>query len=445
MKRIPIMLIASLLMFLFSSAAGASQEISVVINGKQQSYEQAPINQNGNVLVPMRGLFEAVGAKVEWNGEDRTVTASAHDTSVYLQIDNKTVRVNGSERLLEVAPVIHNGFTMVPLRFVGEALDFYVVWDGRNQRVILSSDTPLYGRTKQEVKEKYEAYMPSFTDKPYLEMPLGGPDYAPGKLQQGFLEDGLHMANMARYLAELPDDLVLDDELNRKAQYGAVLLYGNRSLSHTPPKPADMDEDFYKLGYSSTSSSNIAQGYTKLSSSVLGYLDDGDRNNIDRIGHRRWILNPSLKKLGFGYYERFSTMQVFDRSRETKVDYDYIAYPKGVFPTEMFSKSHPWHVSLNPSKYQEPRADAVQVRLERMSDNKEWVIDQQSAKKGSDYFNIDLGGYGVSNAIIFRVDQLTPLEGMYKVTITGLKDRNGQDAAIQYVTDLFTMGVTPPR
>nr|HPO49731.1 CAP domain-containing protein [Spirochaetota bacterium] len=180
-----------------------------------------------------------------------------------------------------------------------------------------STSTTIVGVSsrKESIVNKWNSLKPKFIDTScyeispgtYLDGKLIAP-YSIGKLKSDFIKDALNTVNFVRFLAYLPDDVILDDDLITKAQHGSVLLCAS-SFSHTPAKPADMNEDFYKICYSSTSSSNIAYGYSTLEKSVKdGYMSDADVSNIDRVGHRRWILNPKLLKTGFGFSYKYMTM-----------------------------------------------------------------------------------------------------------------------------------------
>ena len=73
-------------------------------------------------------------------------------------------------------------------------------------------------------------------------------------------------------------------------------------MEHKPKKPAGVSQEFYQLAYEGTSSSNLGQGYRNLSTAITdGWIDDGDTSNIDRIGHRRWCLDPRMQATGFGH------------------------------------------------------------------------------------------------------------------------------------------------
>ncbi len=327
------------------------------------------------------------------------------------------------------------------------------------------------GHTISEIRKEWRASQEINTEKAVIEMPSISAPYAPGKLSAGFLNDGLRMANFMRYLANLPNDLVLSDALNNQAQYGAVLNAATGTLIHNPAKPADMPQNFYDIGLTSTSSSNLANSIASLSNSVVSYMDDSDPSNVSKVGHRRWILNPPLKQIGFGLANGYSTMQVLDASRTTPYDYNMVCWPsKGNFPVEYFSGvlstlykptafqkqsyaadagNQAWSVSLNPAKYQTPVLANLQVEVRRLPDNFKWKLNSShntnaGKEKNKSYLNVDTSSIGIKNAIIFRlggVEKYTDGQ-LYTVTITGVKDISGKPVTIQYDTNFFNLGDT---
>ncbi|MDD2401422.1 MAG: stalk domain-containing protein [Clostridia bacterium] len=93
-------------------------------------FDVDPVIINGRTLVPMRGIFQALGASVDWNGELQQVTAKTEDREVKLEIGKVKSWINDEEVMLDTYPQIIEGRTMIPLRFVGEALGCKVNWDG---------------------------------------------------------------------------------------------------------------------------------------------------------------------------------------------------------------------------------------------------------------------------------------------------------------------------
>lgn len=100
----------------------------VTINGLRVESDVNPINVNGRLLVPLRAVFEAVGAIVEWNDATKTVLCKKGDKEVRVIIGSNTMTVNGLETQLDAAAEIVNGRTMVPLRAIAEGLDATVTW-----------------------------------------------------------------------------------------------------------------------------------------------------------------------------------------------------------------------------------------------------------------------------------------------------------------------------
>lgn len=113
--------------------------VSVMYDGKRIGFDQLPVIENGRTLVPLRAIFEKIGASVEWDGETQTVTATKDDTTVSLTINSTTAKKNGQEIVLDVPAKIINGRTMVPVRFVSDCFGVGVEWKGDIQTVVLTS------------------------------------------------------------------------------------------------------------------------------------------------------------------------------------------------------------------------------------------------------------------------------------------------------------------
>jgi N-acetylmuramoyl-L-alanine amidase len=102
---------------------------SVILNGSRLQFEVEPRIENGRTLVPLRAIFEAMGASVDWDENTRTVTARRADTTVVLSIGSTSPTVNGKVWPLDVPAKIVNDRTLAPLRFVGEAFGGTVDWN----------------------------------------------------------------------------------------------------------------------------------------------------------------------------------------------------------------------------------------------------------------------------------------------------------------------------
>lgn len=118
---------------------GATPERSIVliINGTQYYTDPAPYIKNDRTLVPMRRIFEILGASVDWNAVERSVTATRGSDTIKLYIGQDTAYLNGQPVQLDASPEIHiaSGRTMVPVRFVSKALRCAVDWDAGTRSV----------------------------------------------------------------------------------------------------------------------------------------------------------------------------------------------------------------------------------------------------------------------------------------------------------------------
>jgi hypothetical protein len=106
---------------------------TVHANGYSNQLLAAPYINNGRTLVPLRFISEQIGAKVDWMSQSKTIAINTNGKTMTLQVGNKnvviTTNISKSTHAIEVAPVIRNGTTFVPLRFISEHLGASVNWD----------------------------------------------------------------------------------------------------------------------------------------------------------------------------------------------------------------------------------------------------------------------------------------------------------------------------
>ncbi|MBV8151029.1 MAG: copper amine oxidase N-terminal domain-containing protein [Candidatus Eremiobacteraeota bacterium] len=125
---------AAAAILIFAATAASAQ--TVQLNGQTLALNPAPVERAGRVFVPLRGVFEHMGASVVYaNG---LINAQAPGRSVSLHIGSTQATVNGQSQLMDVAPFIIGASTYVPLRFVAQALGAQVNWDNVNRLVAIS-------------------------------------------------------------------------------------------------------------------------------------------------------------------------------------------------------------------------------------------------------------------------------------------------------------------
>ena len=129
---------------LFSSAYGEEAEITVKINGETLKTPIAAKIINDRTMLPMRSVFETLGANVEWAEADQLIFATKGNKLITLKIGYpkiviQTTESDKSEVLeLETAPFIDGDYTLVPVRAVAESLDAKVDWDGETNTVLIT-------------------------------------------------------------------------------------------------------------------------------------------------------------------------------------------------------------------------------------------------------------------------------------------------------------------
>ncbi len=118
----------------------ANGEISVYLDDEKIQFDVAPLLINGRTMVPMRAIFEKLGAVVYWDNNTRTAIAQKGNTNVSIAIDDTILYKNSEPITLDVSAQLIGGRTLVPLRAISEAFDCVVFWNGDTQTVrILSS------------------------------------------------------------------------------------------------------------------------------------------------------------------------------------------------------------------------------------------------------------------------------------------------------------------
>jgi hypothetical protein len=121
----------------------AAPNIQVLVDRQPVAFDQAPVMQQGRVLVPLRGVFESLGAEVNYMAPTHTIQAVRGTTRVELPLGGRTAIIDGRQAVLDVPAMTVGGRTMVPLRFVSEALGATVDWQAATQTVAITAGQPV--------------------------------------------------------------------------------------------------------------------------------------------------------------------------------------------------------------------------------------------------------------------------------------------------------------
>ena len=114
-----------------------SKPILVTISGDDVEFDREPALYNDRTMVPMRKIFETLGASVGWDGATQTATGRKGDLEIKFTLESNVMTINGEARIIDTPPIVLSGRTLVPVRAVAESLGCIVDWDGENNRVII--------------------------------------------------------------------------------------------------------------------------------------------------------------------------------------------------------------------------------------------------------------------------------------------------------------------
>lgn len=113
--------------------------LTVKVDGQALKLDQPPVIQDGRTLVPLRAIFEALGAQVQWDAEAQSVIAEKRFNNISLVIGDNKLNINGDEKTLDVPAQIIEGRSMVPVRAISEAFGTKVEWNAATGTVTIDS------------------------------------------------------------------------------------------------------------------------------------------------------------------------------------------------------------------------------------------------------------------------------------------------------------------
>lgn len=138
-KLLSLLLCICMLLSGLSVFADSTNPISVVLDYAPVDFDQEPIIVNDRTMVPVRAIFEAMGAAVAWNGNTKTVTSILGDTTVIMVVGNTVMTVNDVPKSLDVPAQIVGDRTLVPVRAVSESFGADVTWIPETRTVQITS------------------------------------------------------------------------------------------------------------------------------------------------------------------------------------------------------------------------------------------------------------------------------------------------------------------
>ena len=291
-----------------------SDPLLIIIDDKLLETDVPSVIVSGRTMVPLRAIFEAIGAEVQWNGITRTVTASKGQTVIDLQIGSKTARKNGFDVELEAAPFISSSRTMVPVRFISEAFGAEVSWDAVNRYVVIR--TP--GSPVFELVKAAELF--PFASNVHMKYKGTGNEYAQYETYVDYIREGVMQL--------------------RNSNGGTVSVIVYKHEGKSVKKVYQQGEIYYRHDFTSKVNRNeilIKEPIVKGNSWILS---DGAVRTITDI--RKQLKLPS------GDY----TAVEITTERADTIQKDYYVLNKGLVKTDFAAKDNSYVVTSELEQYE---------------------------------------------------------------------------------------------
>ena len=139
MKKFFSLILVLVLLGSFNATSFAEDVIYVTVDGIYVEFDVVPQTINGRTMVPIRAIFEKMGAVVEWDNDTNSAICTKASTVVKMTVDDMNMYINNQEFKMDVAPVVIDGRTLAPARYVAEAFGADVEWDEETNTVVIST------------------------------------------------------------------------------------------------------------------------------------------------------------------------------------------------------------------------------------------------------------------------------------------------------------------
>lgn len=144
MKKFIAAMLAVSAMTVSPAVLAEEDTVSVIVDNVKVEFDQSPVIIDGTTLVPVRAVFEQAGAEVSWDQDTQTATLVKDNYTVTIKLNDTVLYKNGTQIALAKPAQIINDRVLIPVRAIGEAMDFDINWDGFHSQVVVSTDGTEY-------------------------------------------------------------------------------------------------------------------------------------------------------------------------------------------------------------------------------------------------------------------------------------------------------------
>jgi len=283
-------------------------EIQVIFNEVPIEFDTPPQIINGRTMVPVRAIFEALGAQVEWDQDSQTITANREEGyTVRLTVGSTSFYINNEMQSMDIAPQIINGRTLVPVRYVALATGHRVEWDAVSGKVIIEAELENIrstGQTSDEDRVLSINLLPLIPNRRMsrAELDAWTQAYNESGGYTDFELEVMRLTNIERAAVGVAP-LEMDNTLMMSARFKAQIMYDLDYFDHENP----VYGGFYVIprGLFEYRAVNVGENLGK------GWRtpDEVVRAWMEAPGHRANILSADYTSIGVGFHGYYWVQQ----------------------------------------------------------------------------------------------------------------------------------------
>ena len=300
----------ALAMCMFAPIILHAAEINVSIDDEPVHFaDQGPAVVDNRTMVPVRGVFEALGFRVGWHQPTLTATLTRDDFVVIITVGEEVFTANDEEFELDVPAQIIEGRTMLPIRAVLESIGYEVGWDGdTNTVLIISAPTPISMPTPTPAPTPTPTPTPTPAPTPIptpTPTPNSTPSATPAPTSEATIFEArvLELVNIERERHSL-HPLIWDDVVANVARAHSRDMATNNFMSHIGSDGSNASDRLHRAGVVYLMwAENISTGRRSAEAAMAAWMDSPN--------HRANILRDDITHLGVGFYQRDDTRHRF--------------------------------------------------------------------------------------------------------------------------------------
>lgn len=261
----------------------ASDVIKVIVDGQYIDFDVNPTIINNRTMVPVRAIFEALGAEVEWVEETKTVVSRMNDTVVKLTINQKAIAKDGLIRDIDVPALIVDDRTLVPVRAISEAYGCTVQWNQWNRCVVITSDTQAVTIAKANDENISMAYY-NLVLAQVEEYAMNTFNCGPNELLS-LWDKSLGNTSFGEYMATTALEQCVYTKANAQAAKKANITLTDKELDNIDSTIGDMIATYDDLAVIGTGEDAVEEFLTDnmLVNKYYDFLMEGSRSTDDEI------------------------------------------------------------------------------------------------------------------------------------------------------------------